>query len=255
MIDRALQWIQRNSLPGQGIIIHSRQRVSYPEVTGYFIPTLLAAGLRDLARQYARWLVSVQKPDGSFGGGGDDGSFAFDTAQVVRGWVELVAQMPELEQPLRRACDSVLGTADAATGRIRVPIPGGAWSLGHRGEVSEAIHLYALRPIARAGELLDERRFRDFSKKSLSYYLKHVSLGDFTAPASLTHFFAYVQEALLELGCEDIAAQGMSDVARFQQENGAVPAYSDVPWVCSTGLAQLAQIWYASEIGSERREQ
>ena len=76
---------------------HSRQRVCYPEVTGYFIPTLLASGLRDLAHQYARWLVSVQKPDGSFGGGGEEASFAFDTAQVVRGWVEVAPQMPELE--------------------------------------------------------------------------------------------------------------------------------------------------------------
>jgi malonyl-CoA O-methyltransferase len=36
----------------------------------------------------------------------------------------------------------------------------------------------------------------------------------------------------------------MADVARFQQENGAVPAYSDVPWVCATGIAQFAQVWF-----------
>lgn len=244
MIDQAIHWIQRNTLAGQGIIIHSRQRVCYPEVTGYFIPTLLATGLRDLARQYARWLMTVQKADGSFGGGGNEASFAFDTGQVIRGWAELVSQMPELEQPLRRACDWLIKTADAQTGRLVTPAPGGAWSLGRHGEVSEGIHLYVLRPLERAGEVLGEKRYQSFARKSLSYYLKQVPLTNFTAPNWLTHFYAYVQEALVELGCDDVAKRGMSEVARYQQPNGAVPGYSNVTWVCSTGLAQLAQVWY-----------
>ena len=66
--------------------------------------------------------------------------------------------------------------------------------------MSEAIHLYALRPIDWAGELLGERRFREFAQKSRSYYLKNVPLNDFTAANSLSHFYAYVQEALVELG-------------------------------------------------------
>lgn len=244
MIDEAIHWIQRNTLRGQGIIIHSRQRVCYPEVTGYFIPTLLAAGLRDLAQQYARWLMTVQKADGSFGGGGNEASFAFDTGQVIRGWAELVSQMPELEQPLRRACDWLIKTADAQTGRLATPAPGGAWSLGRHGEVSEGIHLYVLRPLERAGEALREKRYQSFARKSLSYYLKQVPLTNFTAPNWLTHFYAYAQEALVELGCEDVARRGMSEAARFQQPNGAVPGYSNATWVCSTGLAQLAQVWY-----------
>ena len=244
MIDRAIQWIQRNSLSGQGIIVHSRQRICYPEVTGYFIPTLLATGFRDLAQQYARWLVSVQKADGSFGLDGNAGSFAFDTGQVIRGWVELVSHLPELEQPLRRACEWLIKTANERTGRLLTPRSGGAWSLGRHGEVSEAIHLYVLRPLERAGEALAETRYGAFARKSLSYYLKEVPLTDFTAPGALTHFYAYVQEALVELGCEDVARRGMDGVARFQRENGAVPGYCSVPWVCSTGLAQLAQVWY-----------
>jgi malonyl-CoA O-methyltransferase len=66
----------------------------------------------------------------------------------------------------------------------------------------------------------------------------------FETPNLLTHFYAYVQEALLELGCLEEARRGMADVGRFQQENGAVPAYSDVAWVCTTGVAQLAQVWF-----------
>jgi len=242
MLEKAVQWIKNNSVPGQGVVISSRQRVSYPEVTGYFIPALLSVGQRELAYQYARWLLSVQRQDGSYGLNGH--SYAFDTGQVVRGWVALLEQMPELEQPLRRACDWLTETADSQTGRLKPPAPGTAWSLGRRGEVSEGIHLYVLPPLRRAGVLLNEPRYGKFVDKSLTYYRKNVNLTDFSQPNMLTHFYGYIQEALLELGCEDEARRGMASVGGFQQPTGAVPGYSEVNWVCSAGLAQLAQVWY-----------
>ena len=242
MLEKAVQWIKNNSIDGQGIVVGSRNRVIYPEVTGYFIPTLLSIGERQLAHQYARWLLTVQHKDGSYGLG--EHSYAFDTGQVVRGWVALLEQIPELEQPLRRACNWLIETADPQTGRLMVPPPGKDWSLGHRGEVSEGIHLYVLPTLRRAGELLNEPRYGTFVDKSLNYYLKNVSLTDFTQPNALTHFYAYIQEALLELGCENEARRGMASVARYQQPTGAVPGYSNVNWICSAGLAQLAKIWY-----------
>ncbi len=244
MIEKAIEWVKRYSIEDQGIVVTSRQRVGYPEVTGYFIPTLLSIGEIDLAAQYGRWLTAIQRPDGSFGGGGDERSYAFDTGQVIRGWVKLVNKMPELEQPLCRACDWLIMTADSVTGRLKVPPPGAAWSLGSRGEVNEGIHLYALWPLRCAGEVLNELRYIQFVDKSLNYYLKHVNLTDFRQPNALTHFYAYIQEALLDLGCDKEAHAGMASMAAFQQPTGAVPGYSDVNWVCSTGLAQLARIWF-----------
>ena len=244
MLEAAVKWIRRYVLPSGGIAVSSRQRVAYPEVTGYFIPTLLGIGERDVARAFADWLVGVQRPDGAFGGPGMEETFAFDTGQVVRGWVAMLPTHPALEQPLRRACDWLVAASDAPTGRLPVPAPGGAWSLGPRGEVTEAIHLYVLAPLRDAGELLGEPRYRRFVERSRDYYRRHVDCTRFAAPHLLTHFYAYVQEALLELGCDAECRRGMADVARFQQDNGAVPAYSDVPWVCATGIAQLAQVWF-----------
>jgi len=242
MLEKAVQWIKNNSIPGKGIAISSRKRVSYPEVTGYFIPTLLSIGERELAYQYARWLLSVQRQDGSYGLNGH--SYAFDTGQVVRGWVALLEQMPELELPLRRACYWLIETADSQTGRLKVPPSGAAWSLGRRGQVSEGIHLHVLPPLYRAGELLNESRYCEFVSRSLNYYLKNVNLTDFSQPNMLTHFYGYIQGALLDLGCGDEARRGMASVARFQQPTGGVSGYSDVNWVCSVGLAQLALVWY-----------
>lgn len=243
MIEAALRWVRENSLPGSGIVITSRQRVSYAEVSGYFMPTLLATGEAARALDYAKWLVRTQKSDGSFGGGGASQSFAFDTAQVVRGWTVALQQLPSLEMPLRRACDWLLASAESS-GRLPVPAPGGAWSLGVHGEVSEAIHLYCLGPLLRAGELLGERRYVDFAQRAADWYCKLPDLGNFRAPGRLSHFHAYVMEALCELDRTDLARKGMDAMRAFQQDTGAVPGYHDVKWICTTGLAQLAQVWY-----------
>ncbi len=244
MIESAVRWIRRHVLASGGIAVSSKQRVAYPEVTGYFIPTLLRLGERDLARSFAAWLVGAQRSDGAFSGPGMTETFAFDTGQVVRGWVALLPTDPSVETPLRRACDWLITAGDAATGRLPVPAPGGAWSLGSRGEVSEAIHLYVLGPLAAAGDALDEPHYRRFAERGRDWYLRNVNCTRFAEPNLLTHFYAYIQEALIELGCDAEARRGMADVARFQQENGAVPAYSDVPWICATGIAQLAQVWF-----------
>jgi malonyl-CoA O-methyltransferase len=36
----------------------------------------------------------------------------------------------------------------------------------------------------------------------------------------------------------------MADVERCQRRNGSIPAYPDVDWICSTGIAQYAIVWY-----------
>ena len=39
--NKAVMWIQNNTLDGQAIICNTDKRKGYPEVTGYYIPTLL----------------------------------------------------------------------------------------------------------------------------------------------------------------------------------------------------------------------
>jgi len=241
-ITQALAWVRRYSAGSRSIVVSSRRPIAYPEVTGYFIPTLLALGEEALARAYAQWLVTVQAPDGSFGLSGQ--GYAFDTGQVIRGWVAVLEAMPELEAPLRRACNWLVKTADPSTGRLLVPSTAGVWSLGARGEVSEAIHLYTLQPLWKAGELLNEQGYIRFASRSRDYYLRDPHLTAFTRPNALAHFYAYVQEALVELGFGDVARNGMAEVARYQNAQGAVPAYHDVPWICAPGLAQFAKVWH-----------
>ena len=243
-LQRAIQWIHDNHLNGNAVPITHRDRRPYPEVTGYCIPTLLAVGEVAMAEKFARWLVTVQNPDGSFSLDDPSRNYVFDTGQIIRGWVSIIDRLPELNEPLQRACAWVINGADPITGRLMVPAPGGAWSLGSRGEVSEGIHLYVLKPLRDAAAALGQPKIREVADKALAYYLANVPVTNFAQSNMLTHFYGYMQEALFELGCFEQARQGMASVAAYQRENGAVAAYYDVPWVCSTGLAQLAIVWY-----------
>lgn len=244
LMQRAIQWIHANHVDGNAVPITHRNRNPYPEVTGYFIPTLLAIGEVVIAEQFARWLVTVQNANGSFSLDSPQREYVFDTGQVIRGWVAIIDRLPELREPLRRACDWIAGGINPATGALKVPPPGGDWSLGQRGEVSEGIHLYVLKPLRDAAAVLDAPAIRSVADRALAYYLAEVPVTDFRQSNMLTHFYGYMQEALCELGLPELARKGMASVAAFQQENGAVTAYYDVPWVCSTGLAQLAIVWY-----------
>jgi malonyl-CoA O-methyltransferase len=244
MLQRAAQWIKQNNFNNQAILITHQQRRPYPEVTGYYIPTLLAMGEMTFAEQFARWLVTVQNENGSFSLHDPTISYVFDTGQVIRGWVSIVDRLPELLEPLQRACDWMIENSNIVTGQFLCPPAGGDWSLGARGEVNEGIHLYVIKPMQEAAVILKNPYIRTAADRALNYYLKNSSVTNFMLPNALTHLYAYMQEALVELGCLEQARAGMASVAAYQQLNGAVPAYHDVTWVCSTGLAQLARVWY-----------
>ena len=233
---RALAWCRAHTVPGQGVIVHTRQPVAYPEVTGYYVPTLYQWGETALARQYLQWLLSVQLPDGAFPAP-DGVPYTFDTGQIMRGLVAALDDVPGAEASQRRACDWMLTQVDADSGRLKTPSTE-LWS----DIASDLIHTYALPPLLWAGQRLGVREYEDAARFVLAYYLRQPGLLPFNR---LTHFHAYAMEALTELGELAAARQGMAEVARAQRADGSVPAYPDVDWVCSTGIAQYAIVWYA----------
>ena len=64
--ERAMDWFRQHMVADQGVIVHTKEPVPYPEVTGYFVPTLYDWGEREMARTCIRWLLSIQMPDGAF---------------------------------------------------------------------------------------------------------------------------------------------------------------------------------------------
>lgn len=232
--DAALSWFKAHRIGHQGVIVHTRKPVPYAEVTGYYVPTLYEWGETEAARSCLRWLLSVQLPEGAFPAP-DGVPYSFDTAQVMRGLNAGLERGEPLEGPLRRAADWMMGQVQES-GRLGTP------STELWGDIAnDLIHVYAAQPLIRAGELLAEGRYAAAGRRMQRYYCAQPALVPFNR---LSHFHAYAMEALCELGEIELAKRGMAEVARLQRRDGSVPAYPDVGWTCSTGIAQYALVWY-----------
>src|SRR2546426_251124 len=145
---------------------------SYPETTGYIIPTLLGAAcrldetdLRDRALRAARWEIEVQLPSGAVRGGviGEPASPAvFNTGQVVLGWL---AAFEETGQ-------GVFADAALRAGRYLVALleSDGHWRRGNSHFARGDATLYNTRTawaLAEAGARLQETAFTDAAARTL----------------------------------------------------------------------------------------
>ncbi len=86
---------------------------SYPETTGYIIPTLLEyaaerndRNIMDAAVKAANWLIAIQKPSGGWQGGRineNRAEIVFNTAQIIRGLIAVYRVLKE-DKYLQSAC-------------------------------------------------------------------------------------------------------------------------------------------------------
>lgn len=230
---RAMQWFKDHYIPGEGIIIHTKKPVPYPEVTGYYIPTLYQWKEDQLARACTEWLLSIQLPSGAFPAS-DGKAYTFDTAQVLRGLVAAADDVPGAREAAMKTGDWML-TQIEDSGRLNTP------STELWGDIAdELIHSYAVSPLFLAGQQLERPDYVEAARHAMQYYTAKAELVPFNR---LSHFHAYAMEALWEMGEIELVTRGMAEVAAKQHRNGSVPGYPDVKWVCSTGLAQYAVVW------------
>ena len=238
--NRTISWINAHSIRGEGIMVSSDVPISYPEVTGYYIPTLLRWGYRDLAVQYANWLISIQQPNGSWYDAHGQAPYIFDSAQILKGLIAIRGIAPEADDAIVRGCDWVLSCMDG-NGRLITPDKD-AWG-NDKSFCDEIIHIYCLSPIIEAGRIFNRPEYTEKANQIWKYYKNeyHDKIMHFSL---LSHFYAYLMEALLDLGEVEMARTAMGKMINYQKDNGEIPALNHVDWVCSTGLFQLALVWY-----------
>ena len=238
VVNRAGQWIIKNTIKNKGIINTTENIHAYPEVSGYYIPTLLEWGYRDLAIQYAKWLCEVQHEDGAWYDTLDENPYVFDTAQILKGLIAIRNILPEVDSYIIKGCDWIVSNVNAQ-GRL-VPVTS-IWGQDE-GICSELIHLYCLSPLVEAGKIYNQK-YGKVAEQILNYYINNYieQIMDF---GILSHFYGYVMEALCDLDKKELARQAMNRLEAYQKEDGAIPAYKDVDFVCSTGMLQLAVVWY-----------
>lgn len=241
---KAISWIEANTIvekTGKSIINNTNCLKGYPEVTGYYIPTLIRWGYRELAIDYAKWLMSIQHDDGSWYDTFAQMPYVFDTAQILKGLLAAYSIWPDenVKNSIIRGAMWLAGNIQH-DGRLKAADES-IWKMPKA--YSELIHLYCLSPIREVGIQFSKPELLEMVDLSIDYY-KQNHMEEILHFDLLSHFYAYVMEALVDLGELELAKAAMNNIGNFQTEDGAVPGYNDVHWVCSTGLFQLALTWF-----------
>lgn len=237
---RAMEWIKEHTIDHNGITVTSVEKVIYPEVTGYYIPTLIQWGEKELAVSYAKYLCSIQKADGSWYDAYNKEPYVFDTAQILKGLIAVRDILPEADDHILKGCDWLVGCM-ASDGRLVTPSKD-AWGEDET-FCSELIHTYCLTPLADAAKIFGREDYEDAAVKIKDYYIAH-NKDKIMNLSLLSHFYAYVMEGLLELGEEQLIREAMENLNRYQNSGGGIRGLNHVNWVCSTGMFQLALVWY-----------
>jgi uncharacterized protein YyaL (SSP411 family) len=243
---------------------------SYPETTGYIIPTMFEYARRTGRQEYfARavrmtdWESDVQMPNGAVMGGTVDTRptpAIFNTGQVLFGWVRAF-QETRNERYLdsaRRAGDFLLAAQDAD----------GAWrkSLSDYASATMSSYTYNTRSawgLFMLGEVSGRRLYCEAATRNIEYALTQQRANGWFAsnclsdPARpLLHTIAYSLRGVLEIGIAArndryiSAARTAADaLLRCQRADGSLPGRLDHEWQpaanfsCLTGNVQMGTVW------------
>ena len=276
VIDAGVEWLghaQDQSASADGGVARDYSLIrgwatSYPETTGYIIPTMLEhaarkpdAAARERARRMLDWLVAIQLPGGGFQGGRVDSRpvvpVTFNTGQILLGLASGQAAFGDYEEALVRAADWLVATQDEDGCWRKHPTPFAA-----RGEKAYETHvswgLFEADRVA-PGRGYGEAGLRQvrwaLSKQRPNGWIERCCLSDPERP--LTHTLGYALRGTLEayrysgepafLAAGRRTAEGLLGALAG---DGSIAGRLDadwrpaVDWVCLTGNAQIAHSWF-----------
>ncbi len=244
---------------------------SYPETTGYIVPTFLAlsrafpeAGFRERAERAVGFLLSVQLPEGGFPGleiaDNRTAPSPFNTAQILHGLTAWHRETGDEEVRIAagRAVQWLLGLQD----------PDGAFRrYAYEDRVSTYSAYLACR-LAEWGDYAGDRAALAAASRHLDWTLAHRRSNDWIALAgfdeeqhqadeAFTHTIAYTIAGILStaetLGRNDgiaAAAVAAERLARRLELSRFLPGLIGSDWrgrsryTCLTGNCQMALIWF-----------
>lgn len=286
-LDAAADWLARaqDATPDDGVAANydakeKRWAASYPETTGYIIPTLYRyaeltgrSEFNERATRMAAWESDIQFADGGIQAGPINADKVvptiFNTGQVLFGWAAAWQQTGDerFKTSLRNAADWLVEAQDKD----------GAWRRYASPFAAHTINTYNTRVafgLALAGQMLDESRYAQAAQANVEWALTQASDNGWLAnndlqdnERPLTHTIAYAIRGILEVGVAtersdfvDTAKRMATAVAGAQRDNGSLPGRLDrnwqpaARWSCLTGNAQMAIIWQrlAEEGGTKR---
>jgi hypothetical protein len=274
----SIEWLSHaqdsSEPPDDGVARHysfaTGWSASYPETTGYIVPTLLeqARLLRrpDLvgrARRMVDWLTAVQFPVGGVPGGTVGARpwepVVFNTGQVLLGFAAAIDEFgADYVDPAKRAVQWLVDAQDDDGAWRRFESPFRA-----PGEKAYYTHVaWGLLEAARVG--VDTGRAEHFARKHLQWamtlqrpngWIERCCLNDPQKP--LTHTLGYTLRGFIE-GYRYFSDDSMLEAASrladpllaALQEDGFLAGRFDASWrpraewSCLTGTAQVAICWF-----------
>jgi hypothetical protein len=240
---------------------------SYPETTGYIIPTFLTYArvmqrpdARERAIRMADWEVDVQLPSGAVRSGvlgTKVGPAVFNTGQVLFGWVAAYQATGDerYAAAAQRAAEWLCRSQDAD----------GAWRKDLSLLTRSSVQTYNVRAawgLALAGQVMDEPRWIEAAVKNCDWALRQQqpngwfrNNGFTDDEAPLLHTIGYTLEGLEGAGAllsderyVDAARRGASQLIDIYRRSGVLRGRYEgswrgtVSWRCLTGEAQVALV-------------
>lgn len=242
---------------------------SYPETTGYIIPTFYdyaaysgRAEFAVRARRMAVWEAEIQLPGGGVRAGTVDSTIIaptiFNTGQVLFGWLRAWQESGDtlFRAAAVRAADWLVEAQDAD----------GAWRRYASPFAKYPLNSYNTRvawALAKAGASLEQPSYLDAARANVGWavarahenaWLEDNCLDHNERP--LTHTIAYALRGILETGAIlreasfiEFAGRMGRAIAAVQRDDGALPGRLNrnwapaVRWSCLTGNSQMAINW------------
>jgi squalene-hopene cyclase-like protein len=274
-IDEGIAWLGRaqdhsTSVDG-GVARHyslvTGWSTSYPETTGYIIPTMLSYArlrgdkrVRQRAERMLDFLVANQLPDGGFQGSSVGAKqvipVTFNTGQILLGLASGVREFEKHHEAMRRAANWLVRTQDSDGCWRKHPTP-----FATPGEKTYETHV--AWGLLEAARLEPDSSYAEAALANVRWALRyqrdngwfeHCCLTDPSRP--LTHTLGYALRGIIEayrFGRDDTllnAAQKTADgLLTALHSDGWLPGrlHSNwrgaVSWTCLTGNVQIALCW------------
>ena len=273
-LQAAADWLVRAHDAGDdrgvayGAAIGGGFQPSYPETTGYIIPTFLSLAehyriesYRTRAVEMGDWEIAVQLPSGAVMGGKVNTRptpALFNTGQVLLGWAALYRETgePRFLDAARRASAWMIEMQD----------PDGNWIRGNSAFSNATATLYNVKAawgLCEAGRAGVGQEAVDAAVRNAEYCLTRQHANGWFADCCLEdpskpllHTIAYTMQGLIGIGrmvdrpdLWKAAETTARSLMTLMDRDGFIPGKIDAgfqgqsTWCCLTGTAQTAIVW------------
>ncbi|HWC18810.1 MAG TPA: prenyltransferase/squalene oxidase repeat-containing protein [Terriglobales bacterium] len=238
---------------------------SYPEVTGYIIPTLYdyARLTRDdailcAADRAAQWLTGLQMPSGAFPGGlqgSEAGPSVFNTGQILQGLVRSAHE--------QKSHDILRSARIAGDSLLEMQQPDGSWSgIGAYQGVAHSYYTMVAWSLALLATATNDDRYANAARSNANWVKGQMRASGWIDGINLKghptylHFIAYAIQGMLEVGVvlhrldlvEAAARPAWLLLKRFETHKHLGGTYEQdfhkpAAFTCLTGNAQMSCVW------------